>query len=122
LRKYQGGKYCTLPHVIELMQVEYDKLFSVLRTEPGTEVLINPFISAYVHDAMDQLEGQIASARSEWRSYHPHSCTMCFPEMILPLTSTIPKTRRLFVSEIIRRNSRFSERCCHCGNSFEQII
>lgn len=63
LRKYQDGKYCTLPHVIELMQVEYDKLFSVLRTEPEIEVLINPFISAYVHDAMEQLEGQIASAK-----------------------------------------------------------
>ena len=63
LRKYQDGKYCTLPHVIELMQVEYDKLFTVLRTEPEIEVLINPFISAYVHDAMEQLEGQIASAK-----------------------------------------------------------
>jgi hypothetical protein len=63
LRKYQNGKYCTLPHVIELMQVEYDKLFTVLRTEPEIEVLINPFISAYVHDAMEQLEGQIASAK-----------------------------------------------------------
>lgn len=63
LRKYQNGKYCTLPHVIELMQVEYDKLFSVLRAEPEIEVLINPFISAYVHDAMEQLEGQIASAK-----------------------------------------------------------
>lgn len=63
LRKYQNGKYCTLPHVIELMQVDYDRLFSVLRTEPEIEVLINPFISAYLNDAMEQLEGQIASAK-----------------------------------------------------------
>ncbi|HRG93702.1 MAG TPA: conjugal transfer protein MobC, partial [Chitinophagaceae bacterium] len=63
LKKYQGGKYLTLPHVIELMQVEYEKLFSVLRTEPEIEVLINPFISAYQNDAMEQLEGQIASAK-----------------------------------------------------------
>jgi hypothetical protein len=34
LRKYQHGKYCTLPHVIELMQVNYEQLFPVLRTEP----------------------------------------------------------------------------------------
>ncbi|MFX9081406.1 conjugal transfer protein TraG, partial [Acinetobacter baumannii] len=27
LRKYADGKYCTLPHVIELMQAEYDELF-----------------------------------------------------------------------------------------------
>ncbi len=63
LKKYQGGKYLTLPHVIELMQVDYEKLFSVLRTEPEIEVLINPFISAFQNDAMEQLEGQVASAK-----------------------------------------------------------
>lgn len=63
LRTYEGGKFCTLPHVIELMQVEYEKLFPVLRTETEIEVLINPFVSAYQNDAMEQLEGQIASAK-----------------------------------------------------------
>lgn len=63
LRKYQGGEFCTLPHVIELMQVEYDKLFSILRTEKEVEVLINPFVTAYMNDAMEQLEGQIASGK-----------------------------------------------------------
>lgn len=63
LRKYKNGKYCTLPHCIELMQMEYDKLFPVLRTEPEIEVLINPFVTAYVNGAMEQLEGQIASAK-----------------------------------------------------------
>lgn len=63
LRKYQQGNFCTLPHVIELMQVEYDKLFSILRTEKEIEVLINPFISAYEHGAKEQLEGQISSAK-----------------------------------------------------------
>ncbi|MBT1705863.1 conjugal transfer protein MobC [Chryseosolibacter indicus] len=63
LKKYKDGKYCTLPHVIELMQIDYDSLFSVLRTEPEIEVLINPFVSAYTNDAMDQVEGQIGSAK-----------------------------------------------------------
>lgn len=63
LRKYQDGKYCTLPHVIELMQTNYDQLFPVLRTEPEIEVLINPFVTAYTNGAMEQLEGQIASAK-----------------------------------------------------------
>ena len=63
LKKYKGGQFCTLPHVIELMQVEYEKLFPVLRTEKEIEVLINPFISAYKNNAMEQLEGQIASAK-----------------------------------------------------------
>ncbi|GGF42463.1 conjugal transfer protein MobC [Echinicola rosea] len=63
LKRYQKGKYCTLPHVIEMMQTDYDKLFSVLRCEPEIEVLINPFVSAYMQGATDQLEGQIASAK-----------------------------------------------------------
>lgn len=63
LKKYKEGKYCTLPHVIELMQEEYKLLFPVLRSEAEIEVLINPFISAYQNDAMEQLEGQVASAK-----------------------------------------------------------
>lgn len=63
LRKYKDGKYCTLPHVIELAQVDYDKLFSILRAEPQIEVLINPFVMAYLNEAREQLEGQIASAK-----------------------------------------------------------
>ncbi|MBK0383591.1 type IV secretory system conjugative DNA transfer family protein [Pedobacter sp. SD-b] len=63
LKKYEGGKYCTLPHVIELMQVEYEKLFVLLQSEKEIEVLINPFINAYKNEAMEQLEGQIASAK-----------------------------------------------------------
>lgn len=63
LRKYKNGKFCSLPHVIELMQVNYDLLFPVLRTEPEIEVLINPFVTAYTNGAMEQLEGQIASAK-----------------------------------------------------------
>jgi hypothetical protein len=63
LRKYKNGKYCTLAHVIELAQVNYDKLFSILRAEPQIEVLVNPFVSAYLNDAKEQLEGQIASAK-----------------------------------------------------------
>ncbi|GAC1387135.1 MAG: conjugal transfer protein MobC [Ginsengibacter sp.] len=63
LRQYKNGKYCTLPHVIELMQANYDELFPVLNTQAEIEVLINPFISAYQNDAMEQLEGQVASAK-----------------------------------------------------------
>lgn len=65
LRKYQDGIYCTLPHVIELMQAEYDSLFTLFRTEAAKEceVLINPFLNAYLNDVMEQLEGQIASAK-----------------------------------------------------------
>src|SRR5258708_153076 len=63
LKKYENGKYCTLPHAIELANVEYEKLFPVLSLEPSIDVLINPFISAMVRGAAEQLEGQIASAK-----------------------------------------------------------
>jgi len=63
LRKYNDGEFCTLPHVIELMQADYDSLFTLLSTQNEIDVLINPFISAYKRDAVEQLEGQIASAK-----------------------------------------------------------
>ncbi|MFA4867828.1 MAG: conjugal transfer protein MobC [Pedobacter sp.] len=63
LRKYQDGKYCTLPHVIELMMIDYDPLFALLQQQEEIKALINPFISAYRNNAMAQLEGQIASAK-----------------------------------------------------------
>ena len=45
------------------MQVDYDNLFTVLRTEKEIEVLINPFVNAYLNNVMEQLEGQIAAAK-----------------------------------------------------------
>jgi hypothetical protein len=63
LKKFEGGIFCTLPHVIELMQLDYPTLFGILETEKEVEVLINPFRSAYRNRAMEQLEGQIASAK-----------------------------------------------------------
>jgi hypothetical protein len=73
LKKYQDGAYCTLPHVIELMQTPYDQLFSLLRTEPDIAFLINPFVSAYVENVTPQLEGQIAGAKiSLARLSSPH--------------------------------------------------
>lgn len=63
LRKYENGRYCTLPHVIELMQADYERLFTVLLKEPEIVALINPFVSAYHNNALAQLEGQVASAK-----------------------------------------------------------
>jgi hypothetical protein len=63
LRKYGDGKYCTLPHVIELMQADYEKLFAILQEEEEVRILVNPFILAYNNNANAQLEGQIAAAK-----------------------------------------------------------
>jgi type IV secretory pathway TraG/TraD family ATPase VirD4 len=63
LKKYENGVYCTLPHVIELMQTDIEKLFTVLRTEPEIEAYINPFISAFQTNSMEQLEGQLDAGK-----------------------------------------------------------
>lgn len=63
LRKYENGKYCSLPHVIELMQADIGKLFTVLQTEPEISAFINPFISAYKEESTEQLEGQLDAAK-----------------------------------------------------------
>jgi len=63
LRKYEDGRYCTLPHVIELMQAEYEELFPILKEQEEIKVLVNPFISAFQNKAKEQLEGQVASAK-----------------------------------------------------------
>jgi type IV secretory pathway TraG/TraD family ATPase VirD4 len=46
-----------------MMQVDYDKLFTVLRMEAEIEAYMNPFLSAYLNDSMEQLQGQIDAAR-----------------------------------------------------------
>ena len=63
LRKYENGRYCTLPHVIELAQQPYDELFTILSGEPEVKALIGPFIEAYRNKTFEMLDGQIASAR-----------------------------------------------------------
>ncbi|WP_460767922.1 YWFCY domain-containing protein [Niabella terrae] len=62
LRLYQDGRYCSLPHVIELAQTSLDKLFTLLAAEPSLEVLVMPFVRAYEQDAARQLIGQISGA------------------------------------------------------------
>jgi len=60
LRQYEGGKYCTIPHAMEMVQVPYDRLFTLLKTEPQIEILISPFMNAYENEAFQQLEGQLS--------------------------------------------------------------
>lgn len=63
LRRYEEGKYCTLPHLIELMSTDYARLFSILRSYPDLATLVQPFTDALLHNVMDQLQGQLDSAR-----------------------------------------------------------
>lgn len=57
------GRYCTFPHVIELMAYNYKKTFQILQFTKGLEAKISPFASALEGGAMEQLQGQIASAQ-----------------------------------------------------------
>ena len=63
LRIYQGGKYCTFPHAIELLNKKYADVFTILRSYPELENYLSPFVDAWESDAQEQLQGQIASAK-----------------------------------------------------------
>ena len=63
LRIYQGGKYCTFPHTIELLNKKYADVFTILRSYPELENYLSPFVDAWESDAQEQLQGQIASAK-----------------------------------------------------------
>jgi hypothetical protein len=63
LKKYKNGEFCTLPHAIELLQLDYDDLFEVLSGEQDVTNIINPFINAHKRGAREQLEGQLGSLK-----------------------------------------------------------
>jgi len=63
LKRYKDGEYCTLPHAIEFLQLDYDDLFEVLSQENDVVNIINPFINAHKRGASEQLEGQLGSLK-----------------------------------------------------------
>lgn len=63
LRKYKDGIYCTLPHVIELSNLPYEKLFAMLASEPELETLIEPFMQAFNNKTFEMLDGQVSGAK-----------------------------------------------------------
>lgn len=63
LRIYKDGKYCTFPHAIELLNRRYEDVFPILTSYPELENYLSPFMDAWQGGAMEQLAGQIASAK-----------------------------------------------------------
>lgn len=63
LRIYDDGKYCTLPHAIEMLMSNFDIVFKILVSYDELHNYLTPFINAYEQGAQDQLQGQIASAQ-----------------------------------------------------------
>lgn len=59
----EEGKYCTFPHVIELLMQPYTKTFPILMSYPELANYLSPFMDAWQGGAQEQLQGQIASAK-----------------------------------------------------------
>jgi hypothetical protein len=63
LKLFEGGKYCTLPHVIEMVAAPIEDVIPLLASEPELETVISPFYSSLENNTLEQLEGMIDSAR-----------------------------------------------------------
>ena len=63
LRCYEEGKYCTFPHLVELVTRNYRELLPILMDFPEIASYMSPFASAFQGGAIEQLEGQISSAQ-----------------------------------------------------------
>ncbi len=75
LKIYDGGQFCTFPHVIELLCQPYEKIFTILTSYSELENYLLPFIDAWQNNAQDQLQRQIASAKIRSRASSPRSST-----------------------------------------------
>ena len=63
LKIFENGKYCTFPHAIELLNKPYSDIFTILTSYRELENYLSPFMDAWKGGAMEQLQGQIASAK-----------------------------------------------------------
>lgn len=63
LSKYRNGIYCTFAHLIELLGLDYRKVFAIMDEDPDLSIKVRPFASALKGKAQNQLQGQIASAQ-----------------------------------------------------------
>lgn len=62
LKQYKHGKYCTFAHLVEFMNSELDELFPILMSVKSLEGITKPFSNAFKEGAVEQLQGQVASA------------------------------------------------------------
>lgn len=63
LSKFEHGIYCTFAHLIELLGIDYRKVFAIMEEDPDMSVKVRPFANALKGKAQNQLQGQIASAQ-----------------------------------------------------------
>lgn len=61
--KYENGKYCTFPHVLNFLSRGYKEIFDVLYTNEELEEVLSTFKDAYENESYSQLDGQIGTLR-----------------------------------------------------------
>lgn len=63
LKEVEGGKYCTLPHVIEWINSKYTDCIPIMYMNDSLVNYMSAFFETWEGGAQDQLQGQIASVR-----------------------------------------------------------
>ncbi len=63
LARFEGGQFCSFPHVLALLNRSYEEIFNTLVSEPELRSLLSPFMTAYKSRAFDQLEGQVGTLK-----------------------------------------------------------
>lgn len=63
LKDFKKGRYCTFAHAVEFLGVELDELLPILMSQKNLESIVQPFADAFKEDAVDQIQGQIATAK-----------------------------------------------------------
>jgi hypothetical protein len=63
LARFDGGEFCSFPHVLALLNRSYEEIFNTLVSEPELRSLLSPFMTAYKSRAFDQLEGQVGTLK-----------------------------------------------------------
>src|SRR5699024_515896 len=63
LAKRENGRYCSLPHLMSFLNLDYEEIFEAIFKIPELESLLSTFKSAYENKAFDQLEGQLGTLK-----------------------------------------------------------
>lgn len=64
LRCYEGGRYCTLPHVLCMLNHKYEEVLEILVTVKENIPKITTFVNAMQGNASEQLQGMIGSSQT----------------------------------------------------------
>ena len=63
LRCYEGGRYCTFPHVLQVLTHNYSDVLEILEAYKENLPKIVPFVNAMHDKANEQLQGMLASTQ-----------------------------------------------------------